>query len=62
MECIINCPTIAFLCTFHDDLQPQVGIRPTTQRGEPTAAYTQGILLAERCTDAEYIPLKIPNH
>lgn len=34
------------------------GIRPLTQRGEPTAAYTQGKLLAERCTDAQYLLLK----
>ena len=34
------------------------GIRPLTQRGEPTAAYTQGKLLAERCTDVQYLLLK----
>lgn len=34
------------------------GIRPLTQRGEPTAAYTQGKLLAERCTDVQYQLLK----
>lgn len=34
------------------------GIRTLTQRGEPTAAYTQGKLLAERCTDVQYLLLK----
>lgn len=34
------------------------GIRPLTQRGTPTAAYTQGRILAERCTDVQYLLLK----
>lgn len=36
----------------------ELGIRPLTQRGEPTAAYTQGKLLAERCTDVQYLLLR----